>query len=87
MSSTNTANEKFRSKRRNQIIGKILIYAILLVITICMILPFLWMLSASIKSNREVFVMDPFVWIPKQPKWDNYIKIWTKIPPPRSPPF
>lgn len=80
MSSTNTANEKFRSKRRNQIIGKILIYAILLVITICMILPFLWMLSASIKSNREVFVMDPFVWIPKQPKWDNYIKIWTKIP-------
>lgn len=80
MSSTNTANEKFRSKRRNQIIGKVVIYAILLVITICMILPFLWMLSASIKSNREVFVMDPFVWIPKQPKWDNYIKIWTKIP-------
>ncbi len=75
-----TPNQKFRSKRRNQIIGKIVIYAILLVITICMILPFLWMLSASIKSNREVFVMDPFVWIPKQPKWDNYIKIWTKIP-------
>lgn len=77
---TGTANQKFRSKRRNQIIGKIFVYAILLVITICMILPFLWMLSASIKSNREVFVMDPFVWIPKQPKWDNYIKIWTKIP-------
>ncbi len=77
---TGTANQKFRSKRRNQIIGKVLVYAILLVITICMILPFLWMLSASIKSNREVFVMDPFVWIPKQPKWDNYIKIWTKIP-------
>ncbi|MDO4293722.1 MAG: carbohydrate ABC transporter permease [Eubacteriales bacterium] len=45
-----------------------------------MIVPFLWMLSASIKSNREVFVMDPFVWIPEVPKWDNYIKIWTKIP-------
>ena len=45
-----------------------------------MIVPFLWMLSASIKSNREVFLMDPFVWIPDQPKWDNYIKIWTKIP-------
>lgn len=24
--------------------------------------------------------MDPFVWIPEVPKWDNYIKIWTKIP-------
>lgn len=82
MSSSNgsTENIKYRSKRKNQIIGKIIIYAILLLITACMIVPFLWMLSASIKSNREVFLMDPFVWIPDQPKWDNYIKIWTKIP-------
>lgn len=76
----NTEMKKYRSKRKNQIAGKVLIYAILLVITACMIVPFLWMLSASIKSNREVFLMDPFVWIPDQPKWDNYIKIWTKIP-------
>lgn len=82
MSSLNgkAENIKYRSKRKNQIIGKIIIYVILLVITACMIVPFLWMLSASVKSNREVFLMDPFVWIPDQPKWDNYIKIWTKIP-------
>lgn len=82
MSSSNgkAENIKYRSKRKNQIIGKIIIYAILLLITACMIVPFLWMLSASVKSNREVFLMDPFVWIPDQPKWDNYIKIWTKIP-------
>ncbi len=73
-------NKKFRSKRRNAIAGKTLVYIILLIITAAMIVPFLWMLSASIKSNREVFLMDPFVWIPEQPKWDNYIKIWTKIP-------
>lgn len=76
----NTETTKYRSKRKNQIIGKVLIYVILLFITACMIVPFLWMLSASIKSNREVFLMDPFVWIQDQPKWDNYIKIWTKIP-------
>lgn len=76
----NTETRKYRSKRKNQIVGKVLIYAILLLITACMIMPFLWMLSASVKSNREVFLMDPFVWIPDQPKWDNYIKIWTKIP-------
>lgn len=75
-----TENKKFKSKRRNAIAAKIGIYAILLVITACMVVPFLWMLSASIKSNREVFLMDPFEWIPKEPKWDNYIKIWTKIP-------
>lgn len=73
-------NKKFRSKRRNAILGKTMVYVILIIITAVMIVPFLWMLSASIKSNREVFLMDPFVWIPKEPKWDNYIKIWTKIP-------
>lgn len=45
-----------------------------------MAIPFLWMLSASIKSDREVFQMNPFVWIPEVPRWDNYVKIWTKIP-------
>ncbi len=76
----NETNKKFKSKRKAEIVGKVGVYAVLLIITACMIVPFLWMLSASIKSNREVFLMDPFVWIPEQPKWDNYINIWTKIP-------
>lgn len=75
-----TAEKKYRSKRKAAIAGKIGLYIILAIITACMIIPFLWMLSASIKSNREVFLMDPFVWIPEVPKWDNYAKIWTKIP-------
>ena len=45
-----------------------------------MVIPFLWMLSASIKSDREVFQMNPFVWIPENPKFSNYADIWTKIP-------
>lgn len=82
MNAVKNASEtkKFRSKKRNAIAGKVAVYVILLIITACMVVPFLWMLSASIKSNREVFIMDPFEWIPKVPKWDNYIKIWTKIP-------
>ncbi len=78
---SNTAEKtKYRSKHKSEIAGKVAIYLILLLITAAMVVPFLWMLSASIKSNREVFLMDPFEWIPKEPKWDNYIKIWTKIP-------
>lgn len=79
MSSKNV-KQKIKSKRKNQILNKVGIYIILLIITTVMVIPFLWMLSASIKSNREVFLMDPFVWIPEIPKWDNYVKIWTKIP-------
>lgn len=75
-----TATKKYRSKSRNALIAKIVIYAILVIFTALMLIPFIWMLSASIKTNREVFIMDPFVLIPKQPKWDNYVNIWTKIP-------
>ena len=45
-----------------------------------MLIPFLWMLSASIKTDREVFQVNPFVWIPENPRWSNYVDIWTKIP-------
>ena len=37
------------------------------------------MLSASIKTDKEVFQV-PFVWIPANPQWSNYLKIWTKMP-------
>lgn len=71
---------KTRSKSKHDLTKKIIVYAILIIMAAIMLIPFFWMLSASIKSDREVFAMNPFVWIPKEPKWDNYIKIWTKIP-------
>lgn len=73
-------DKKSSSMSRNALIGKIIIYFILAIFTALMLIPFIWMLSASIKSNREVFIMDPFVLVPKVPKWDNYVNIWTKIP-------
>ena len=69
-----------KSAHRKAIIGKIIVYILLIVIAAIMITPFLWMFSAAIKSDREVFKMNPFVFIPEVPKWSNYVDIWTKIP-------
>jgi multiple sugar transport system permease protein len=44
-----------------------------------MLAPFVWMLSASLKLDRDVFAF-PIEWIPSEPRWRNYIDIWTKIP-------
>ena len=44
-----------------------------------MLLPFLWMLSSSFKLNKDVFGF-PIQWIPKNPRWQNYVDIWTQIP-------
>ncbi len=55
------------------------IYLTVILVTIVMLLPFAWMLSASLKLSRDVFAF-PIEWIPSQPRWENYVEIWTKIP-------
>ena len=62
-----------------QKILKVLLYVFLIVMAAIMILPFLWMLSASLKQDRDVFTF-PIQWIPENPEWSNYSKIWTQIP-------
>lgn len=64
----------------NKKISRIIIYVLLLTVIIVTVLPFVWMLSASIKTDREVFQMNPFVLIPENAKWSNYISIWSRIP-------
>lgn len=67
------------SKKKNSMIGKVIIYALLILIAALMLIPFLWMLSASLKMNKDVFSF-PIQWIPDNPRWKNYVDIWTKIP-------
>lgn len=57
----------------------ILTYVVIACVTLVMLLPFAWMLSASLKLSRDVFLF-PIEWIPSEPRWQNYIDIWTKIP-------
>jgi multiple sugar transport system permease protein len=52
---------------------------VLLILTAVMLIPFVWMLSASLKLDKDVFIF-PIKWIPENPRWQNYLDIWTKIP-------
>jgi len=67
------------NKKKKEQISKILIYIMLVALTILMLVPFVWMVSASLQLNKDVFKY-PFEWIPSKPVWQNYIDIWTKIP-------
>ena len=68
-----------KSKKANRTIGKVIIYVMLILLALIMLVPFVWMISASLKFNKDVFVI-PFEWIPTAPRWQNYVDIWTKIP-------
>ena len=68
------------ASRRRPIPWKtVVIYLLVLGITAVMLVPFVWMLSASLKLDRDVFRF-PIEWIPAEPRWQNYADIWTKIP-------
>ncbi|OHV24030.1 MULTISPECIES: carbohydrate ABC transporter permease [Rhizobium] len=64
---------------RRVTVKTVLLYAIVITVTVVMLMPFAWMLSASLKLSRDVFAF-PIEWIPSEPQWQNYVDIWTKIP-------
>lgn len=60
-------------------IGKILRYIIVIIISVLMVLPFIWMISSSLKAESQIFGF-PIKWIPETFYWSNYKDVWTKIP-------
>ena len=60
-------------------ISRCLLYVVLIFLAFLMLVPFAWMLSASLKLDKDVFIF-PIQWIPENPRWMNYRDIWTKIP-------
>lgn len=67
------------SKTTNRRIGKVIIYIFLVILALIMLIPFVWMITASLKLNKDIFVI-PYEWLGFEPRWQNYIDIWTKIP-------
>lgn len=68
-----------RSRLRRGTISTMFTYVVLITLAILMLLPFVWMLSASLKLDKDVFRF-PIEWIPENPQWSNYETIWTRIP-------
>lgn len=54
-------------------------YGMLVLMAVIMLIPFVWMVSASLKFEKDVFSF-PIVWLPPQPQWKNYEEIWKKVP-------
>ncbi len=67
------------SKSKKIKLGRIVLYLVLIVVACAMLVPFVWMLSSSLKLNKDVFAF-PMQWIPENPEWNNYVTIWERIP-------
>lgn len=60
-------------------VGRVIAYVLLIAAAAAILVPFLWMVSASLKRNNEVFTV-PVRWIPKSFQWHNFSDIWGQIP-------
>ena len=56
-----------------------LLHLVLMAIGFVMLMPFLWMLSTSLKFPNEIFTYPP-TWIPSKIRWDNYFDAFTAVP-------
>jgi len=52
-------------------------YTALLLAAAALLLPFYWMVVASLKTNNDVFTI-PIKWVPDPVVWRNYVDIWQR---------
>jgi multiple sugar transport system permease protein len=58
------------------------VYVLLVLGLLITVLPFLWMLLGSIKTQAEL-VQEPPTWLPAHPTADNYVRMWNRLDFPR----
>jgi len=60
-------------------LGRIFSHTVLIVSSALIGLPFLWMLTTSLKSPAEVAIFPP-IWWPETIRWDNFVTAWNTAP-------
>lgn len=66
-------------RRRWAAVRRTVLYVLLIVLGVAILLPFVWMVSASLKHDNQVFTV-PIEWIPRELVWSNYADIWQRVP-------
>lgn len=68
-----------KKKSVNRSIFETFVYLILVTFSVIFMIPFVWLLSSSLKTNTDVFTFPP-QWIPHPMLWSNYVNVLTIIP-------
>ena len=81
MVSTTLTSVARRAKPRagGRVAQRIVVYVLITALAVLFTVPFIWLVSTSLKSPAQVFVVPP-QWIPNPFVWDNYPRSTTFIP-------
>src|SRR5687767_8477592 len=69
--------QRHRNAELKKSLWKIVFIVLLFSCTVVFLIPFVWLLSASLKVRADVFNGD---WIPNPIAWENYVNVWKVAP-------
>jgi ABC-type glycerol-3-phosphate transport system permease component len=69
----------FAGQKVRRRLGHAAAYVLLTLGGIVMMVPFAWLISSSLKSPQDIYVIPP-EWIPADPQWSNYKEVLTALP-------
>ena len=67
----------FRRGQMYQHLSLVATYIILVIVSIIMLVPFAWLISASLKTANQYFAT-PIQWLPHPFEWSNYVQVFTE---------
>jgi len=67
------------NKETNKKIITVVVHAVLILMTIVMLVPFIWMILTAFKSVQETTQVDPFVIFPSVWRTDSFKAVWEKL--------
>jgi multiple sugar transport system permease protein len=76
---TDLAARSRRARVVRELLVSLLTHSVLIVGSCAMLLPFVWMVSTSLKLEGDVFAFPP-EWIPDPIQWGNYQETWQAAP-------
>ncbi|MDO4633785.1 MAG: carbohydrate ABC transporter permease [Eubacteriales bacterium] len=66
--------ESYTMKTR---LTKFVIHLILIIFSLIMIIPFVWMILTALKTNQEAISVSPFIFLPQNGwHWENFVTVW-----------
>jgi ABC-type glycerol-3-phosphate transport system permease component len=71
--------KQFRAMSWQKKISRFFLYFLVLALSLLFVLPFLWMMSTSLKTDPQVYTVPP-IWIPNPMRWENYPEALTYVP-------
>lgn len=57
----------------------VLEHALMVLATLVIFMPIVWMILTALKSADELFLLPPR-WLPASPKWSNFVEAWRALP-------